>query len=80
MKQTSTKEMRTLRSAKNSGITPNTTTFPALAEHKNLRYFSFIALYFSQGIPEGITCFAIPAWMAMNGKSADGLEAEQSLV
>ncbi|HEX5669658.1 MAG TPA: hypothetical protein VFX73_12680, partial [Chitinophagaceae bacterium] len=27
-------------------------------------------MYFSQGIPEGITIFAIPAWMAMNGKSA----------
>ena len=46
------------------------TRFPALAEHKNLRYFSFIALYFSQGIPEGITLFAVPAWMAINGKSA----------
>ena len=46
------------------------TPFPALSEHKNLRYFSFIALYFSQGIPEGITFLAIPAWMAINGKSA----------
>ena len=42
---------------------------PALSENSILRYFTFIVLYFSQGIPEGITIFAIPAWMAMNGKS-----------
>lgn len=40
-----------------------------LSESHRLRYFTFIALYFSQGIPEGLTIFAIPAWMAMNGKS-----------
>jgi PAT family beta-lactamase induction signal transducer AmpG len=34
------------------------------------RYFSFSALYTAQGIPEGITFFAIPAWLAMNDKSA----------
>jgi PAT family beta-lactamase induction signal transducer AmpG len=44
--------------------------FPALANHTPLRYFTFIVLYFSQGIPEGITIFGIPAWMAMNGKDA----------
>lgn len=44
-------------------------TIPALSENPILRYFTFIVLYFSQGIPEGITIFAIPAWMAMNGKS-----------
>ncbi len=33
------------------------------------RYFSFSALYTAQGIPEGITFFAIPAWLAMNDKS-----------
>jgi len=42
----------------------------SLSENPGLRYFTFIVLYFSQGIPEGITIFAIPAWMAMNGKSA----------
>lgn len=41
-----------------------------LSESPLLRYFTFIVLYFSQGIPEGITIFAIPAWMAINGKSA----------
>jgi PAT family beta-lactamase induction signal transducer AmpG len=41
----------------------------ALSENSYLRYFTFIVLYFSQGIPEGITIFGIPAWMAMNGKN-----------
>src|SRR5688572_32446086 len=44
--------------------------FPALSEKSTLRYFSFAALYIAQGIPEGLTYYAIPAWMAMNGKSA----------
>ncbi|MBC7749513.1 MAG: MFS transporter [Methylotenera sp.] len=42
----------------------------SLSKSPILRYITFIVLYFSQGIPEGITIFAIPAWMAMNGKSA----------
>ena len=33
------------------------------------RYFSFSALYIAQGIPEGMTYFAIPAWLAANGKT-----------
>lgn len=44
-------------------------TIPALTENTFLRYFNFIALYIAQGIPEGMTFFGIPAWMAMNGKS-----------
>lgn len=40
-----------------------------LSENPVLRYLSFSALYIAQGIPEGITFFAIPAWLAMNGKS-----------
>ena len=42
---------------------------PALADHTFFRYLTFIALYFAQGIPEGMLTFGIPAWMAMNGKS-----------
>lgn len=34
-----------------------------------LRYITFIALYFAQGVPEGMLSFGIPAWMVMNGKS-----------
>ena len=43
---------------------------PTLSEHKLLRYFSFAILYVAQGVPEGMTLFGIPAWMAMNGKTA----------
>jgi PAT family beta-lactamase induction signal transducer AmpG len=39
-------------------------------EHTFLRYFSFAILYVAQGVPEGMTLFGIPAWMAMNGKTA----------
>jgi len=42
---------------------------PALSEHPVARYFTFVVLYFAQGIPEGMTYFGIPAWMAMNGKT-----------
>jgi PAT family beta-lactamase induction signal transducer AmpG len=44
-------------------------TIPALSENSFLRYFNFIALYFAQGVPEGMLTFGIPAWLAMNGKS-----------
>jgi PAT family beta-lactamase induction signal transducer AmpG len=40
-----------------------------LSEHSVLRYLTFSALYLAQGIPEGITYFAIPAWLAMNDKT-----------
>jgi PAT family beta-lactamase induction signal transducer AmpG len=39
------------------------------AENPILRYFTFSVLYIAQGIPEGITFFAIPAWLAMNDKT-----------
>ncbi len=42
---------------------------PALSENTFLRYFSFAALYVAQGIPEGLLWYAIPAWLAMHGKS-----------
>ena len=40
-----------------------------LTENPTLRYLTFAALYLAQGIPEGITFFAIPAWLAMNNKT-----------
>lgn len=52
----------------------------SLSENAVLRYFTFVVLYFSQGIPEGITLFAIPAWMAMNGKSAIEIAAYSSVI
>ncbi|WP_316757550.1 MFS transporter [Pedobacter aquatilis] len=42
---------------------------PVLAESARARYFSFIALYFAEGLPMGILFIGIPAWMAMNNKS-----------
>ncbi len=49
--------------------TVNYYKLPALSENAFLRYFSFAALYVAQGIPEGLLWYAIPAWLAMNGKS-----------
>jgi PAT family beta-lactamase induction signal transducer AmpG len=40
-----------------------------LTDNALTRYVTFSALYTAQGIPEGITFFAIPAWLAMNDKS-----------
>ena len=40
-----------------------------LTENAIIRYLTFSALYLAQGIPEGITFFAIPAWLAMNDKT-----------
>lgn len=51
----------------NSGATEG---IPVLSDHTFYRYFNFVVLYLAQGIPEGILAFGIPAWMAMNGKSA----------
>ena len=63
-KQGNQKFMQTLSAApKQAG------QLPALSQHKTLRYFNFIALYIAQGIPEGMLFFAIPAWMAANGKT-----------
>ncbi len=43
---------------------------PALAQSARLRYATFMALYFAQGIPQGFLSFAVPAWLAMHGHSA----------
>lgn len=40
-----------------------------LTENTFLRYFNFSVLYLAQGAPEGITFYAIPAWLAMNNKT-----------
>jgi len=46
-----------------------------LSENSISRYITFSALYIAQGIPEGILFFALPAWLAMNGKSAPEIAA-----
>jgi PAT family beta-lactamase induction signal transducer AmpG len=48
---------------------PNLKELPALSENTFLRYFTFAALYVAQGIPEGLLWYAMPAWLAMNGKT-----------
>lgn len=52
----------------NKGLMSQKNTF-ILSENTFLRYFTFSSLYVAQGIPEGMIFFAIPAWLAMNGKS-----------
>jgi PAT family beta-lactamase induction signal transducer AmpG len=52
---------------KQSNLKSNQNLF--LSENSILRYLTFSALYLAQGIPEGITFFAIPAWLAMNHKT-----------
>ncbi|TRO65511.1 MFS transporter [Christiangramia sabulilitoris] len=51
-----------------------------LSDNAFTRYVTFSALYAAQGIPEGITYFALPAWLAMNGKSAMEIAALVSVM
>ncbi len=53
-----------------SEVKPTSTNAVALSESAPLRYITFAALYVAQGVPEGLTFFAIPAWLAMNGVGA----------
>ncbi|HQZ25218.1 MAG TPA: MFS transporter [Flavobacterium sp.] len=57
-----------MHSTKDIPIKTNS-SLPSLSENTFFRYFSFVALYFAQGVPEGMLLFGIPAWMAMNGKT-----------
>jgi PAT family beta-lactamase induction signal transducer AmpG len=45
------------------------TNFLTLSESAFLRYFNFSALYFAEGLAQGMLFVGIPAWMAMQGKS-----------
>lgn len=45
------------------------TQISGLTESAGIRYTLFSVLYFAQGIPNGIISYAIPAWLAANGKS-----------
>ncbi len=42
---------------------------PFLSENAFLRYFNFSALYFTEGLPQGMLYIGLPAWMAMQGKT-----------
>ena len=45
------------------------TNFLTLSDSAFLRYFNFSALYFAEGLAQGMLFVGIPAWMAMQGKS-----------
>ena len=51
------------------------TRLSSLSERISLRYFTFIALYFAEGLPMGILFIGIPAWMAMNNKTVTEIGA-----
>jgi PAT family beta-lactamase induction signal transducer AmpG len=42
----------------------------SLATSRKWRLFTLFALYFAQGVPEGLLYVAVPAWLAANGASA----------
>ena len=65
----SLQDMRT-NVAESAGTTRIGFRSKALSESAPLRYLTFAALYMAQGIPEGLTFFAIPAWLAMHGVGA----------
>jgi len=48
---------------------PAVGSLPALAESPVLRYLTFAALYVAQGIPEGFIFYALPAWLAIQGRT-----------
>ena len=56
-----------------------TRPLPALAESARLRYATFMALYFAQGVPAGVLSFAIPAWLAMHGKTPAQIAAYSAM-
>lgn len=53
---------------------------PALTRSAPWRYTTFAALYAAQGIPEGLTFFAIPAWLALNGVEAGPIGAYLAVI
>jgi PAT family beta-lactamase induction signal transducer AmpG len=60
--------------------TMSSKNLPALSENRLLRYFSFAMLYVAQGIPEGIMLFAIPAWLAVHGKTAAEISGYSAII
>lgn len=53
---------------------------PALTRSAPWRYATFAALYAAQGIPEGLTFFAIPAWLALNDVEAGPIGAYLAVI
>jgi len=51
-----------------------------LSESAILRYLVFSALYVSEGIPIGILFYAIPGWLAMNGKTPTEIASYSAVI
>ena len=51
-----------------------------LSESAILRYLVFSALYISEGIPIGILFYAIPGWLAMNGKTPTEIASYSAVI
>lgn len=61
-------------------MTPRSQLFPALSEHRNLRFVTLFLLYLAQGLPFGLIDFALPAWLAQNGASAAAIGGVLAMV
>jgi PAT family beta-lactamase induction signal transducer AmpG len=48
-------------------------SLPALAEHRRARLGALAALYFCQGLPDGLLFVAVPAWLAERGVPATAI-------
>ncbi|HNR56513.1 MAG TPA: MFS transporter [Flavobacteriales bacterium] len=53
---------------------------PSLSRSAPWRYVTFAALYAAQGIPEGLTFFGIPAWLALNEVEAGPIGAYLAVI
>ena len=53
---------------------------PTFSNSSVLRYFSFTSLYFAQGVPQGISFYALPTWLATHGYSPTDLAKYAAVV
>lgn len=53
---------------------------PTFSNNSFLRFFSFTSLYFAQGVPQGISFYALPTWLATHGYSPTDLAKYAAVV
>lgn len=53
---------------------------PALSESRWLRFTTFTAFYFAQGVPIGLLTIALPAWMSEQGRSIEEVAGFSAVV
>ena len=51
-----------------------------LVESRALRFSSFAAFYFSQGLPIGLIGIALPAWLVQQGASVGSLPGHSGVL